>query len=105
MESMRDLLRSNMAGSLKSLEPEARFAAAWPVACGQKMAEHARVAGFSEGVLSIEVDGAAWLKEMRSNSARLKAELGRIAGIPLTDILFTAHSSNAPEQKNEFKRK
>jgi predicted nucleic acid-binding Zn ribbon protein len=101
MQRMRDLLRSTMAGSLKSLDAEARFAAAWPVACGQKMAEHARVAGFSEGILSIEVDGAAWLKEMRSNSARLKAELGRIAGIPLTDILFTAHAGYAPGKKHE----
>lgn len=88
MERMRDVLRSELAVSLGSSSDEDRVAAAWPVACGAAIAGHTRVEGLDAGVLRIAVDGGAWLAQMESIRPRLLAEVGRIAGVALADILF-----------------
>ena len=88
MERMRDVLRSSLAASLASASAEDRVAAAWPVVCGAAVAGRARVVGYDAGVLRVQVAGAAWLAQMQSMRPRLLRELTRIAGAPLTDILF-----------------
>jgi hypothetical protein len=87
-ERMRDVMRGALGGSLKSMPPEDRIAAAWPVACGQKIAERTRIAGLEGAVLTVEVADTAWLKQMRSMSEKLKHDLRSIAGVDVTDILF-----------------
>jgi len=79
--------------------PEDRIAAAWPVACGQRLAERTRIMGFADGVLSVEVTDSAWLQQMRSLSEKLKAELRSIAGVGVTDILFTLPSTSAERHR------
>lgn len=88
MERMRDVLRHQLADSLGSSSEEDRVAAAWPVACGAAIAGHTRIHRLDGGVLHVGVDGAAWLAQMESIRPRLVAEVGRIAGVRLTDILF-----------------
>ena len=96
-ERMRDVLRSSLGRSLESMPPEDRVAAAWPVACGQRIAERTRILEFAGAVLTVEVADAAWLKQMRSMSEKLKQELRSIAGVDVTDILFKLPSTD-PEK-------
>ncbi len=74
-----------------------RVAAAWPVACGQRIAERTRILGLAGAVLTVEVTDTAWLKQMRSMSEKLKQELRSIAGVDVTDILFKLPSTD-PEK-------
>ncbi len=85
---MRDLMRGTLRGSLRAMSPEDRLAAAWPVACGCAMAEHGVIAGFADGVLSIQVADPAWLAQMRSMRPVLEHDLARIAGVPISAIHF-----------------
>lgn len=85
---MRDVLRGSLGRSLAPLTAEDRIAAAWPVACGQRIAGRTRLVGLADAVLTVEVTDAAWLKQMRSMSEKLKAELRSIARVEVTDILF-----------------
>jgi predicted nucleic acid-binding Zn ribbon protein len=87
-ERMRDVMRGSLGRSLESMPPEDRVAAAWPVACGQKIAERTRIVGLEGTVLTIEVTDVAWQKQMRSMSEKLKHDLRSIAGVDVTDILF-----------------
>ncbi len=98
-ERMRDVLRGVLGRSLASMPTEDRIAAAWPVACGQRLAERTRILSFADGVLSVEVADTAWLKQMRSLSEKLKAELRSIAGVGVTDILFTLPSTSAEKYR------
>ena len=96
-ERMRDVLRASLGRSLESMPPEDRVAAAWPVACGQRIAERTRILGLEGSVLTVEVTDTAWLKQMRSMSERLKQELRSIAGVDVTDILFKLPSAGAKD--------
>ena len=51
------LLRGTLGRSLKAMREEDRLAAAWPVACGEAMAEHGEVVGYEDGVVRIVVVG------------------------------------------------
>ncbi|MHB1022605.1 MAG: DUF721 domain-containing protein [Acidobacteriaceae bacterium] len=93
MDRMRDVLRTSIATSLRTMSPEDRLAAAWPVVCGQAIAERTQVLGLHGGKLQIGVADAAWQQQMQSMGERLKHELTRIAGVPLTDILFLVGSA------------
>ena len=85
---MRDVLRGSMGRSLRALRDEDRLAAAWLVACGRVLAEHGAVVGYADGTVQVEVNGAAWLEQLKSMRAELTAELARIAGVPVTGIHF-----------------
>jgi len=87
-ERMRDVMRGSLGRSLESMSPEDRIAAAWPVACGQKIAERTRIVALDGAVLTVEVTDVAWQKQMRSMSEKLKHDLRSIAGVDVTDILF-----------------
>lgn len=88
MENMRDLLRSSMARSLKTLPPEDKLAAAWPVACGKAMAERGAVVGYVDGEVWLEVQDGAWLKQMMSMQGQLAGQMSRIAGVKVSRIHF-----------------
>ncbi len=88
MEPLRDLLRSALANSLSSLPAIERAAAAWPVAAGHAIAQHSAVLALEGTSVTIQVDGAAWLQQLRNMAPRLQKELANVAGIPLTAIHF-----------------
>jgi hypothetical protein len=88
MNSMRDVLKQNLARSLESLPEMDRLEAAWPVACGKAMAARGSVAGFADGMVRVEVSDAVWLDQMRSMRAVLESELARIAGVKIAGIHF-----------------
>ncbi|MDE1176994.1 MAG: DciA family protein [Edaphobacter sp.] len=88
MDGIRDLLKSNLGRSLRALQAQDRLEAAWLVACGPALAEHGVVAGYADGLVEIEVDGDAWLEQLRSMRSELSSALGRIAALPVTGIHF-----------------
>jgi predicted nucleic acid-binding Zn ribbon protein len=95
LEGMRDMLRGSLGKSLQGLHEEDRLAAAWPVACGKAMAGRGRVVGFENGVVRIDVDDGAWLRQLISMRRQLAGELSRISGVTLSEIHF---------EKRNFKR-
>ncbi len=88
MEGMRDLLKGTLGRSLSGLHEVDRLAAAWPVACGNAMAARGTVAGYEDSVVLIEVEDAAWLRQLMSMRGQLAGEIARIAGVRVTEIHF-----------------
>jgi predicted nucleic acid-binding Zn ribbon protein len=96
LEVMRDMLKGSLGRSLQALREEDRLAAAWPVACGRAMAERGQVVGFENGVVRVEVEDGAWLRQLLSMRRQLAAELSRISGVTVSEIHF--------EEKGNYKR-
>lgn len=88
MDSMRDILRKNLARSLEAMPVADRLAAAWPVACGKAMADRGEIVGFENGIVEVQVESAVWLDQMRSMSLILQSELAKIAGVKIAGIHF-----------------
>lgn len=96
---MRDVLRSSLGRSLRTLSDEDRLAAAWPVACGSALAERAEVLGLdADGVLHVRVLQPGWREQFVQMRTMLAADLGRIAGVRLQTIHFEGQGTrNAHE--------
>jgi predicted nucleic acid-binding Zn ribbon protein len=88
MEGIRDLLKRSLGQSLNSLRDEDRLMAAWPVACGKTMAERGTVVGYNDGVLLVQVEDRAWLRQLTSMRGQLAGEMARIAGVRVSEIHF-----------------
>jgi predicted nucleic acid-binding Zn ribbon protein len=88
MEGMRDLLKGALGLSLNGLNEVDRLAAAWPVSCGNAMAARGTVVGYEDGVVLVEVEDAAWLRQLMSMRRQLAGEMARIAGVRVTEIHF-----------------
>ena len=88
LEGMRDLLRGSLGRSLQALQQEDKLAAAWPVACGKAMAERGQIVGLENGVVRVEVEDGAWLRQMISMRRQLAGELARISGVAVSEIHF-----------------
>jgi hypothetical protein len=96
MEGMRDLLKGSLGRSLVALRDDDRLAAAWPVACGKAMAERGTVVGYGEGVVRVQVEDVAWLRQLMSMRGQLAREMERIAGVRVSEIHFEQKRSDAP---------
>ena len=62
MDSMRDMLKKNLARSLEAMPVMDRLEAAWPVACGKAMADRGEIVGFENGVIQVQVQDSVWLR-------------------------------------------
>jgi hypothetical protein len=96
LEGMRDMLRGSLGRSLQALQEEDRLAAAWPVACGKAMAERGQIVGFENGVVRVDVEDDAWLRQLIGMRRQLAGELSRISGVTVSEIHF--------EKKRNYKR-
>jgi len=85
---MRDLLKGSLGRSLEALRDEDRLAAAWPVVCGKALAERGTVVGYMDGVVQVQVEDGAWLRQLMSMRGQIIGELGRIAGVRVSEIHF-----------------
>src|ERR1700722_1668763 len=74
-EGMRDLLKASLRESLGALPAEDRLAAAWPVACGKAMAGRGTVMGYADGVVRVQVEDGAWLRQLTSIRWQLAREM------------------------------
>lgn len=90
MQSLRDILRRSLRSSLEALSPLDRVAAAWPVAAGHAIAERSAIIRLEGSQAIAEVRDRAWLPELRAMTPRLAADLARVSGVPVADILFLA---------------
>jgi len=88
LEGMRDLLKVSLRRSLGALSDEDRLAAAWPVVCGRAMAEHGAVVGYGDGIVRVQVEDGAWLRQLVSMRVQLAGEMARIAGVRVSEIHF-----------------
>jgi len=86
LEGMRDLLKGSLARSLGALSDQDRLAAAWPVACGKTMAGRGTVVGYADGIVRVQVDDGAWLRQLTSMRGQLAGEMARIAGVTVSEI-------------------
>ena len=93
MDSMREILKKNLARSLEAMPELDRLTAAWPVACGPALARRGVLTSFEAGVLHIEVADAAWMEQMLGMRAVLEHELARIAKVKLAGIHFELKKS------------
>jgi hypothetical protein len=105
MEAMRDLLRGNLARSLRPLREEDRLAAAWTVAGGRAMAGRGAVIGYAGGVVSIQVADTVWMHQMVSLRSVLAREMARIAGLPVTAINFELKAGSSGRARGNRKGK
>jgi len=101
MEGMRDLLRGALSRSLSRLQAEDKLAAAWPVACGRALAGRGAVIGFADGLVYVEVNDGAWLRQMMSMQGQLASEMGRIAGVEVRGIHFEVKGQRREITVNE----
>lgn len=91
---MRDVLRSSLGRSLRTLSDEDRLAAAWPVACGPVLAARAELLDLdAEGVLHVRVLQPGWREQFVQMRTMLAADLSRIAGVRLQTIHFEGQST------------
>lgn len=95
MEGMRDLLKGSLGRSLRAWHDEDRLAAAWPVACGKTMAGRGTIVGYADGVVRVQVEDAAWLRQLISLRGQLAREMERIAGVRVSEIHFEKKRSGA----------
>jgi predicted nucleic acid-binding Zn ribbon protein len=73
---------------LGALRDEDRLAAAWTVACGKTMAGRGTVVGYADGVVRVQVEDGAWLRQLTSMRGHLAGEMARIAGVKVSEIHF-----------------
>jgi hypothetical protein len=87
---MRDVIKGGLRGGLSSLSARDRLAMAWVVVCGPRLAAQGEILGYqeSDGIVTIEVRGEQWLREMRDMRARLEPELAKIAGVKVSKLHF-----------------
>jgi predicted nucleic acid-binding Zn ribbon protein len=88
LEGMRDLLKVSLRRSLGALSDEDRLAAAWPVVCGRAMAERGAVVGYADGVVRVQVEDGAWLRQLIGMRVQLAGEMARIAQVGVREIDF-----------------
>jgi hypothetical protein len=105
MEAMREVLRTSLRRSLRTMREEDRLAAAWAVACGRAMAEHGTVVAYEAGVVRVEVADAVWLQQMISLRTVLERDLAQIAGLPVSAIKFELEKrlNTDPHRGHRFK--
>jgi hypothetical protein len=102
MQRMRDVLRDSLRRSLRPLSEEDRLAAAWRVACGPALADHAEVLHLDkEQVLHVRVTGSIWMQQFLTMRSALANDLARIAGVPLSGIHFLERREEKREEQSK----
>lgn len=86
MQGMREVLRSSLGRSLKTLPEEDRLVTAWPLAAGAALAARAEIVGYQDGEVLVLVSGEEWMEPLSQMRLVLASELGRIAGVPVTAL-------------------
>ena len=94
LEKIRDVLKGSLGRSLQALQDEDKLAMAWPLVCGRAMAEHGTVVGFADGVLRVQVADGPWRRQLISMQGQLAAEMGRVAGVKVTEIHWEIKRNN-----------
>jgi len=81
-------LESIIAKSLRRAPADESALLAWPVACGSAVADRTRAAGFSDGVLRVEVADKGWQRELTALAPRYVAAINRYSAASVRRIEF-----------------
>ncbi len=57
----------------------AAIVAAWESTVGETLARHARISGFRDGVLTVEVDSPAWATELKFREREIARRVSDVA--------------------------
>jgi predicted nucleic acid-binding Zn ribbon protein len=98
LEGMRDLLKVSLGRSLSALSEEDRLAAAWSVVCGKTIADRGAVVGYVDGVLRVQVEDGAWLRQLVSMRVQLAGEIARVAEVRVREIHFDKRGITGDER-------
>jgi hypothetical protein len=52
------------------------------------MAERGTVVGYADGIVRVQVEDGAWLRQLTSMRGQLAGEMARIAGVTVSEIHF-----------------
>jgi len=84
---------------LQRIDPERRLAIfrVWATEVGDAVARRASPVGFRDGILSVRVNGAAWMQELQFAKEDIRTRLNRRLGVDVVrDVYFVAGSAVAP---------
>lgn len=85
---MRDVLRASLARSLAGLSELDRLSAAWPIVAGHALVARASVISYLGGTVTLAAQDEQWHRQLLLAAERLRPELARVSGVPVTDILL-----------------
>jgi predicted nucleic acid-binding Zn ribbon protein len=60
-----------------------RAVSEWPALAGERVARRARATGFRDGVLTVEVEGSAWMHELGFLKRELVRRANEHIGVPV----------------------
>ena len=86
-------LEKVVSNAVRRAPPGAGPVLAWPLACGQVVANRTRALDYSAGILRVEVPDAGWQYELRALAARYLATLNRYTSESVTRIEFVIAES------------
>jgi len=67
-----------------------RAVSEWPAVAGERVARHSRATGFRDGVLTVEVEGSAWMHELSFLSRELVRRVNDHLGAEVVrEVKFT----------------
>jgi len=93
MESVRTGLRQIMQDLLRARPAEEAVILAWPLVCGKEVAARTMAAGFSDGILTIEVSDVSWRNQLQSFSPRYLSGYEGLLGQIVKSIVFKVKQS------------
>lgn len=100
MQLMRDVLWRSLSKSLSTLSPLDRLAAAWPVVAGHALAARSSVVQYQAGHVTVAADTEEWQRQLTVSVLRLRSDLQRVSGTPVTDILVVLRTGEPDARPN-----
>ncbi len=95
----RPALEKLAASLLRGAAPDEAPLIAWPLACGQQVAEKTRAVRFSAKVLTVEVPDAEWREQLRDLAPNYLTVLNRLLAGSVERIQFVPRGESPPETR------
>ena len=94
MEPAGPTLQKIVSGSLRRAPSGTGPLLAWPLACGQAVAERSRAFAFERGILRVEVPDAGWRVELQALAPRYLAAINGYVAEDVIRIEFVIAGSS-----------
>ncbi len=89
MQPLREVIRGNLARSLRKLAEEDRLSAALAVVCTGALGSHCQIAQLDGSrVVHLRVDGQEWMPALLGMRDRLRHDLQRVSGVAIARLHF-----------------
>jgi len=88
MQPAADGLQGILAASLRRAPAGEGPVLAWPLACGNRVAERTRALRFADGILHVQVPDAGWRRELQGLAAQYLAIVNRYSAERVERIEF-----------------